>query len=96
MSALYELEEKPVQLYVKEYFQELNTFEAVLASGEIVEFDPFVSNALELTDKEYGDGKGAEIKGKTFLITQFIVLPDCSDHYEYVIIPRIGGLEEVA
>lgn len=84
----------PLQLYVKEYFEDKNYCEAVLASGEKVAFDPFVLRAVHLSDEDFQAGKGKEIKGRSCLVKSFIVKSWEMDEtgYNYVIIPDENGL----
>lgn len=87
----------PLTVHVKEYFQDRNYFEAVLASGELVAFDPFVSCAITLTDEEYEAGKGQKLEGKNFLVTEFTVYKhfEYDNRYHYMVAPHEGGIIEV-
>lgn len=87
----------PLTVYVKEYFPDRNYFWGVLASGELVAFDPFVSCAITLTDEEYKAGKGAELERKNFLITEFTVYKNFEheNKYHYMVVPHEGGIIEV-
>jgi len=84
----------PLQLHVKEYFKDRNYCEAVLASGEIVAFDPFVSCAITLSDDDYNSGRGADIVKRNFLITDFSVQPwfEHDQRYHYMVTPNEGGI----
>lgn len=84
----------PLQLHVKDYFQDRNYCGAVLSSGEAVAFDPFVSCAICLNDDDYQAGKGAELKNRNYLITDFSVQPwfDQDNRFHYMITPNEGGI----
>jgi len=45
-------------------------------NGDIVDFDPFVSCAVSLTDDDYDNDKGSGIVGKSFILTQYTVYSD--------------------
>ena len=87
----------PLQLHVKDYFYDRNYCEAVLASGEVVAFDPFVSCAIEMSDDDYRAEKGAELKNKSYLITSFSVQPwyDHDNRFNYMVTPNEGGIIEL-
>ncbi len=74
-----------IRLKVTGYDKGRNVCQAVLQNGDNVEFDPYVSCAIPLTDEEYVDGDGAGIIGCEYLLTEFTV-------YEHVIVPHQNGL----
>lgn len=74
-----------IRLKVTGYDKERNVCQAVLQNGDNVEFDPYVSCAIPLTDEEYADGGGAGIVGCEYLLTAFTV-------YKHVIVPHEDGL----
>lgn len=87
----------PITLRVKKYHKNRNYFEAVLMSGDVVAFDPFVSCAIELSDNDYHAGKGEDLVGKNFVITGFCVQPwaEYDERYQYMVIPYEGEIKEM-
>ena len=77
-----------VRLKVISYDKETNTCKAQLLNGDIVDFDPFVSCAVNLTDDDYHNGKGSEIVGKSFILTIYSVYPNN-------VVPHQTGMIEV-
>ncbi len=77
-----------VRLKVISYDKETNTCKAQLLNGDIVDFDPFVGCAVNLSDVDYHDGKGSEIVGKSFILTRYSVYPDN-------VVPHQTGMIEV-
>jgi hypothetical protein len=82
----------PLKITIINYLQTKGYCTASLASGEIVMFEPFVSNAVELSDDEYEAGAGYEMEGVSFLLTDFIVSPCEHESYNYMIIANRGGM----
>ena len=72
-----------VRIKVISYDKETNTCKAQLLNGDIVDFDPFVSCAVSLTDADYHNGKGSEIVGKSFILTQYTVYSDNVVPHQY-------------
>lgn len=77
-----------IRLKVIGYDKEKNVCQAVLQNGDQVEFDPYVSCAIPLTDEDYHAGRGADIVGNEYLLTSFSVYP-------YMIIPNQDGIVRV-
>lgn len=76
------------RIEVTDYDKETNTCKAILLNGDIVNFDPFVFCAFPMTDEEYENGKGFEVVGKKYLLTQFTVYTD-------QIAPHENGMIEI-
>ena len=75
----------PIQIEITEYETAKNVCKAKLQNGNIIEIDPFVSCAIPLTDEEYYAGRGAEIVGKSYLLT-------CYSVYPTHVLPHEGGM----
>ena len=74
-----------VRVKITSYSKTSNTCEAQLLSGDVVQLDPYVGCAIPLSDDDYHAGKGADIVGKSYLLTQYSVHADC-------VVPHEGGM----
>ena len=77
-----------VRVKITEYNKESNTCKAELLNGDIINLDPFVSCAIDLTDGDYHNGRGADIVGKSYLLTKYSVTAD-------QVTPDNGGMIEL-
>lgn len=75
----------PIQIEITEYDHARNVCKAKLQNGNIIEIDPFVSCAIPLTDEAYNAGRGAEIVGKSYILTGYSVYP-------IHVLPHEGGM----
>lgn len=66
-------EQKPLPMIVDifHYTYSTNTFMAKSHDGGEMIIDPFVSNAIEMSDDEYMDACGNNYQGKKFLMTDY-------------------------
>ena len=78
----------PLQLKIISYNKERNVCNGELQNGNIVEIDPFVSCAIELSDEGYENGEGSRVVGKSYVLTSYSVYP-------HSIIPHENGMIEV-
>ena len=74
-----------VRVKITSYNKALNTCEARLLNGDVIQLDPYVGCAIPLSDEDYLAGKGANIVGKSFWLTQYSVHADC-------VVPHEGGM----
>lgn len=74
-----------VRVKITDYDKASNTCTAQLFNGDIIELDPFVSCAINMTDEEYDKGKGFDIIGKDYLLTEYTV---CKEN----VVPHEGGM----
>lgn len=77
-----------LRLKVISYDNESNTCKAQLLNGDIVNFDPFVGCAIELSDEDYKNGFGSKLVDKSYLLTFYTV-------YRDAIVPHENGLLEI-
>jgi len=77
-----------VRVKITDYDKASNTCTAQLLNGDIIELDPFVGCAIELTDEDYENNKGFDIVGKTYLLTEYTV-------YKDNVVPGEGGMLEI-
>jgi len=74
-----------VRVKITDYDKTSNTCTAQLLNGDIIELDPFVSCAINMTDEEYESGKGFDIVGNNYLLTAYTV-------YKGNVVPHKGGM----
>lgn len=74
-----------VRVKITEYDKASNTCTAQLLNGDIIELDPFVGCAIEMTDADYKKGKGFDIVGNSYLLTEYTV-------YKENVVPSEGGM----
>lgn len=74
-----------VRLKVTNYDKASNTCTAQLLNGDIIELDPFVGCAINMTDEEYEKGKGFDIVGNNYILTEYTV-------YKENVVPSEGGM----
>jgi hypothetical protein len=74
-----------LRVKIIDYDKERNTCKSQLLSGDIVELDPYVGCAIDLSDEDYEAGKGADIVGKDFILTEYTV-------YSHNVVPFKGGM----
>ena len=56
-----------------------------MLNGDVIELDPYVGCAVELSDEDYSAGKGADIVGNDYLLTEYTA-------YKNSIVPHEGGM----
>jgi hypothetical protein len=74
-----------LRLRVTDYDKSRNTCTAQLLNGDFIELDPYVGCAIELSDEDYDAGKGADIVGRDFILTEYSV-------YYHNVVPMEGGM----
>jgi len=74
-----------VRVKIIGYDQAANTCIAQLLNGDVFELDPFVGCAIEMSDEDYEGGKGFELIGKSYILTEYTV-------YKSNIVPANGGM----
>ncbi len=74
-----------VRVEIISYDMGTNTCKAGLLNGDIVNLDPYVGRAIELTNEDYESGKGADIVGNSYLLTEYSVHSD-------IVLPAEGGM----
>lgn len=67
------------------YDKASNTCTAELQDGRIIELDPFVGCAIDMTDDEYEKDKGFGIVGNVYALTEYTVYTDN-------VVPHEGGM----
>lgn len=74
-----------VRVKITDYDKVSNTYKAQLLNKDIIELDPFVGCAIDMTDEDYEKGKGFDIIGNSYLLTGYIV-------YKERVVPSEGGM----
>ena len=74
-----------IRVKIIDYDQGANTCVAQLLNGDVFELDPFVGCAIEMSDDEYESGKGFELVGKDYILTEYTV-------YKDNVVPIEGGM----
>lgn len=77
-----------IRLKITEYDSDINVCKAELLNGDIITLDPFVFCAIDLSDEDFEAGRGADIVGKTYILTKYTVYID-------VVAPDKGGMVEL-
>lgn len=87
----------PLILKVTGYNREKNILIAKTQTRQEVEFDPFVSCAIELSEEGFKEGLAEKLCGNTYALTSFIVdeSPFKNTVQDYLVIPSENGLSEV-
>jgi hypothetical protein len=67
------------------YDKASHTCEAKLLNGDIINLDPFVGCAIDMTDEDYEEGIGFHIVGNSYLLTEYTVYKDS-------VVPSKGGM----
>jgi len=62
-----------IRIKIVSYDKTTNTCQAKLLNGDIFELDPFVGCAIEMTDEDYESGKGFDIVGRDYILTEYSV-----------------------
>jgi len=65
-----------LRVKIVSYNKDVNTCKAELLNGDIIELDPFVACAVELSDEDYHSGKGGDIIGNSYILTEYHVYKD--------------------
>lgn len=73
------------RLTIVAYNKDSHECEAKLLNGDIIILDPFVSCAIEMTDEDCVLGKGFDIVGNSYLLTEYSVYKSC-------VVPEKGGM----
>ena len=79
----------PLQIRIKSYNKSTNTCQAYLQNGNIIDIDPFVACAVEMTDDEYNADKGYDMVDKSFVLIDYSVSP-------FWVIPTAGGMIDIS
>lgn len=74
-----------LRVEIIDYDKDLNNCKARLLNGDVIELDPYGGCAIAMTDDEYAAGNGADIVGKTYLLTAYSV-------YKDLVVPHEGGM----
>lgn len=74
-----------VRVKIIDYDKSSNTCTAQSLNGDIFELDPFVGCAISMTDDDYKKGKGFDIVGRSYLLTEYTV-------YRDNVVPDEGGM----
>lgn len=74
-----------VRVEILDYDKASNTCTAQLLNGDIIEIDPFVACAIHMSDEDYKKGKGFDIVGNSYLLTEYMV-------YKESVVPSEGGM----
>ena len=74
-----------LRVKITEYNKDRNACKAKLLNGDVVDLDPYVCCAIDLSDDDYETGKGADIVGNDYLLTEYTVYNDS-------IVPHAGGM----
>ena len=77
----------PILIKILSYDKELNNCIAELQNGNMIAFDPFVGCAIELSDDDYEKGKGFDVVGKSYILTEYSV-------YAHNVVPHENGMIE--
>lgn len=75
----------PLWIKIIKYNFDKNVCKAILQDGKIIDIDPFVGCALELTDADYNEKKGYDIVGNIYILTDYSVHPG-------MVLPSEGGM----
>ncbi len=74
-----------VRVKITDYDKASNTCTAQLLNGDIIELDPFVGCAIDMTDDDYENNKGFDVVGNSYLLTEYTV-------YKEIVVPSEGGM----
>ena len=77
-----------VRVEIVGYDNHKNVCTGKLLNGDLIEIDPYVGCAIILSDDDYKKGKGADIVGKSYLLTEYTV-------YTQNVVPHENGMIEL-